>query len=430
MRSLFAPLLCALFLTHVPLAQADGVDVPPSVDRAAAGAQPVAALTLDQALRLAWSHSPVLAVARLELQAMEAAERQAGARPNPELGVLLEDTRRASRTTTIQMSQAIELGGKRVARLSFAARTREQADVGLAAKQAELRAAVTGAFFEVQGAQEHERLAVGSLDLARQASRMADRRVQAGKAPPMEHTKALVAEAGVRAELTQAQSDLRLARQRLASTWAPSMVVFERVESATDSLPILPTEPELRERIVHSPALRLAQLDVASRQAQSDGARAQAVPDLTVTLGAKRDAELGRTQAVMGVSIPLPLMDRQQAQVTQALRREDQAREQWVAASVRLQLEVSQAAEKLGLAREQALLLRREVLPAAQSAVDVAMKGYELGKFAFIDVLDAQRTLSQLRQQAVRHTADAFRAAAALERLLGHPADAQRVSTE
>jgi cobalt-zinc-cadmium efflux system outer membrane protein len=154
------------------------------------------------------------------------------------------------------------------------------------------------------------------------------------------------------------------------------------------------------------------------------------VPDLTVTLGAKRDAELGRTQAVMGVSIPLPLMDRQQAQVTQALRREDQAREQWVAASVRLQLEVSQAAEKLGLAREQVLLLRREVLPAAQSAVDVAMKGYELGKFAFIDVLDAQRTLSQLRQQAVRHTADAFRAAAELERLLGHPADAQRVSTE
>src|SRR5437868_4264502 len=74
------------------------------------------ALTLAEAQRLALTHNPDLASARLELQAQQGAELQAGARPNPELGLLLEDTRRATRTSTVQLSQAIELGGKRAAR--------------------------------------------------------------------------------------------------------------------------------------------------------------------------------------------------------------------------------------------------------------------------------------------------------------------------
>jgi cobalt-zinc-cadmium efflux system outer membrane protein len=144
MRSIFVPMVLAVLYFNVMGARAE-------TDSAAT-------LTLDAAVRLALTHNPALAIARLELQAMEAAELQAGVRPNPELGVLVEDSRSANRTTTVQLSQAIELGGKRAARLSFAARGREQAVVALQAKQAELRAAVAQAFFEVLGVQEQLRL--------------------------------------------------------------------------------------------------------------------------------------------------------------------------------------------------------------------------------------------------------------------------------
>ena len=89
----------------------------------------------------------------------------------------------------------------------------------------------------------------------------------------------------------------------------------------------------------------------------------------------------------------------------------------------RLQAEVGQSLEKLRLSREQSQMLRREALPAT-TAYEAAVKGYELGKFAFIDVLDAQRTLVQTQQQILRSTADAYRAAAELDRLLGHTAGA------
>jgi cobalt-zinc-cadmium efflux system outer membrane protein len=387
------------------------------------------AMSLQSATRLALAHNPELAIARLELQAWEGTAQQAGARPNPELGLLVEDTRSASRTTTIQWRQSIELGGKRAARVSAAAHGREQAGISLLAKQAELRAAVALAFFELLGAQEQVRLTQASLDLAGKASSIAGKRVQAGKVPPLEQTQALVAESGVRAELAQAQSDLRLGRQRLSAFWGPGQAVFDRVDGDAARLPDLPSDRLVGELMAQAPAIRLARLDIARRQALSQGERAKRVPDLTVTLGAKRDSALGHTQAIVGLSMPLPLLDRNQGDLVAALRREDQAREMLKLTRLRLQSEVSGSLETLGLMRQQVQVLRAEVLPAAQTAYAVAVKGYALGKFAFLDVLDAQRTLFQLRQKMLRNTADAYRAAAELDRMLGPSPDRDDAQT-
>jgi outer membrane protein, heavy metal efflux system len=378
-------------------------------------------MTLAEARRLALAHNPDLASARLELQAQQAAELQAGARPNPELGVLFEDTRTATRTSTVQFSQAIELGGKRAARQAAAAQAREQAAVALLAKEAELRAAVAAGFFELLGAQAQQGLAEASLTLARSAVTAADKRLQAGKVPPLELAKARVAEAGARAELAQAQSERLLARGRLAALWSQGPQAIVQADGDTAALPEPSDASRLAEWMADAPTLRLARLDIARRQALAEVERARRVPDVTVTVGAKRDAELGRTQSVLGFSLPLPVNDRNQGALLEALRREDQAREALTAATLKLQLDVAQAAARLTLAREQAQLLRDEALPTAQTAHDAALKGYELGKFAFLDVLDAQRTLFQLRRQVLQHSADAHRAAADLDRLLGRP---------
>lgn len=424
MRSPFrgygVPLLMAALWSPVLPALADTTQPAPSVVASSISAE--AELTLHDAVRLALAHNPDVASARLEIQAMEGLEIQAGARPNPEIGVLVEDTQSATRTTTVQWVQPIEMGGKRAARLAAAAGALDQAKVGLHAKQAETRAAVTSAYFEVLGAQEQVRLVQASLALASNATGIAAKRLQAGKVPPLEQTKAQVAESGVRAELAQSQSELQLARQRLSAFWGQGKMAFGRVSGDAEALPQMPQAQQVHALLPQSPAIRLAQLDIVRRQALTDGERAKRVPDLSVTLGAKRANDLGRTQAVMGLSIPLPIGDSNQGNLLEALRREDQAREALTATTLKLESDVAQAMEKLRLTREQVHMLRSEVLPSAQSAYDAAAKGYELGKFAFLEVLDAQRTLFQLRQQMLRSTAEAFRAAGDLDRLLGQDA--------
>jgi len=388
-------------------------------------AEPAAPLTLKEALTLALSANADLAVAAREVDATQAAVLQSNSRPNPELSAQIEDTRAATRTTTLLLTQPIERGGKRTARIGAAERERDVAAADLRARRAELRATVVLSFHAVLAAQERVKLAANSAELARRATDAAAKRVQAGKVAPVEETKARVAEAGARLDAAQAQSELRLARQSLSATWGNPAPRFERAEptGAADVLPALPAADSLAARVAAAPTIARAQAEVQRRQALTEIEQGKRVPDVNVSVGVKRDAEAGRSQAVVGFSVPLPLFDTNQGSLQEALRREDKARDELAAARLRLHSDALQALERLAALRAEVQLLRDEVLPGAQSAYDVAVKGFELGKFDFLDVLDAQRTLFETKSRQLRALAEAQRAATEIDRLLGDPSE-------
>lgn len=396
-------------------AQSPALPAAPAVGNVA---QAIEVLTLQRAIDMAMASNAELSAARRELEAAEGPVLQGGSRPNPELSFLLEDVQRATRTTTLQINQPIELGGKRAARISAAERGRDIAAAELAAKRADLRATVVSAFYDVRLAQEHVKLAGDSTELARRAADAAGKRVQAGKLSPVEETKARVAVVTAGLEAAQAASELRLSRQRLAASWGDASPRFDRVES--DSAPAcVPTFDAVAARLAASPSLRRAQIEVQRRSALSDLERAKRTPDLTVSLGVKRDEQVGRNQAVIGLSLPLPLFDRNQGNLLEALRREDKSRDELAAADIQLKSAVAQAWGRLDTAGAQAQTIRDQVLPGAQSAYDAATRGFELGKFNFLDVLDAQRTLFQGTAQYLRARGEAHRTAADIDRLLG-----------
>jgi cobalt-zinc-cadmium efflux system outer membrane protein len=105
--------------------------------------------------------------------------------------------------------------------------------------------------------------------------------------------------------------------------------------------------------------------------------------------------------------------------VAEALSREEKARDDLAAAELQLGADVAQATERLRSARATAQTLQRDALPGAEAAYKAAARGFELGKFSFLEALDAQRTLFQVRNQHLLAVADAHRAAAELDRLLG-----------
>lgn len=391
----------------------------PSLNHAAEVAGP---LTLQAALALAMQSNPELSAAQFELQAVEASVLQANVLPNPSLDLGVEDTRRETRESTLQVSQPIELGGKRSARARAAQSGRDAALAELNAKRAEVRAAVIAAFFDVMSAQERLRLAQDSLELAQRATNIANKRVAAGKVSPVEETKARVAESSIRLELVQARSELVSARKRLSATWGSPAPGFEKVDGQLEVLPELPALPNLSQRLAGAPALSRARYEVDRRQALAQVERSRRIPDLTVSVGVKRSEELGRNQAVVGLSVPLPLFDSNSGNVLESLRRVDKARDELSATELRLGSELAQAYEKLSVSRQEAESLQNEVVPGAQSAYDAAAKGFEFGKFGFLDVLDAQRTLLQAKSQYLRALSEAHRAAADIDRILGEPA--------
>lgn len=414
----FAALAFAPALAQSAAAASDGIS-----DRASARptrtTEPAAPLNLQSALTLALGANAELSAARQEVDAIDASILQAGARPNPEVAMLVEGARSDTRTSTLQLNQAIELGGKRAARIAAAERGRDAATADLNVKRADIRATVIAAFFDVLTAQERVRLANESVELAQRGTSVASRRVIAGKVSPVEETKARIAQANVRLELNQAKSDLANSRKRLAATWGNPLPRFEQADGQFDLLPEFPVLNEMNMRLANAPALARAQFEVERRDALAQLERRRRVPDVTISLGVKRSDEPGRNQAIVGLSVPLPLFDRNQGNVLETMRRADKARFELTAIQVRLDSDLAQAHERLNAARQDADLLHRDILPGSQDAYEAASKGFEFGKFGFLDVLDAQRTLLQAKSQYLRALSEAHRAAAEIERILG-----------
>lgn len=376
-------------------------------------------LTLQKAVALALDGNLDLAVARREIEATQGQVIQGQARPNPELAYSLEDQRAATRTQSVQINLPVEMGGKRAARITAAERGRDIAVEELNLRRVEIRANVVAAFFETLAAQERAELAGASVDLAKRATDAVAKRVAAGKVSPVEETKARVAEAGVRVELAQAQSEQRSARARLSSLLGANPPRFTLVVGSVDELPTVPSFNNVQQRLSASPTLRRAQLEVERRRSLVDVERSKRIPDVTFSLGVKRPNELQRDQLLFGVSVPLPLFDRNQGNLLEALKREDKARDELQALNVRVSTDVLQARERLESIRGEVDVLQRDVLPGAKSAYDAATVGFENGKFNFLEVLDAQRTYFAAKSQYLKALAEAHRAASDIDRVLG-----------
>lgn len=376
-------------------------------------------LSLDSALARAFANNPELAAARWEIDIAQGARQQAGLIPNPVLSVDAEDTRRDSRTTSVKLSQALELGGKRGARIDVASRGQELAALELERRRNQLRADVLDAYYTALRAQERTQLAGRSLALAERGVAVAQGRVNAGKASPVEATRAQVQLAEVRLELNRGQMEQDNAYRRLAMVTGAATSDFAGVQEQPLALAALPAPAQLLGRLPETTELRLAEQEVVQREASLGLEKAQRIPDLDVSVGSQYDASARERVNLVGLSMPLPLFNRNQGNVLSAARRADQARDLRNATELRLRTETRQALEQWNTARGEVQSFNQTILPAAQRAVDSATQGFEMGKFSFLDVLDAQRTLIGARTQylaAVAQTTDAW---VRIERIYG-----------
>lgn len=383
---------------------------------AAATAEP---LSLAKAIELALEGNPEVAAAKRQLEATEGQVLQGRSRPNPELAYSLEDARSKTRTQSWQLNLPLELGGKRAARTKAAEKSREQAQAQLAELKATVRANVAAAYFDVLTAQERLVLARDSAALAKSSTDTVSKRVAAGKVSPVEESKARVAEAGVRVELAQAASEQRNALSRLFALLGRIDTPFTVLEGKAENLPSAPSLADLQPLISSAPGVVLARIEVDRRKALTDLEQSKRVPDVTVSVGMQRSNETQRNVLLLGVSVPLPVFDRNQGNLLEALKLEDKARDELQAATVRLHSEVAQARERLSTITAEVQSLQQDVLPGAKSAYDAATIGFENGKFNFLEVLDAQRTYFTAKSQYLKALGEAHRAAADIDRLLG-----------
>jgi len=443
------------------------------------------AITLSQAITLVLAHNPNLAVYPYDLRAAEARQIQARKWPNPELSLEVEDIQlsgasgahRESSTTglglgegrpafvsewsreteggsnnpfaeaevTVNLSQVIELGGKRSRRIIAAARDRDTVTWEYEIARANILETTAKAFVAGLTAQEKCKLDQELVVLAEQVLRTVSARVDAGRVSPLEARKAETALATARLQAENAERDLTAARSALASLWGEETARFDRLEGILESVRDIPPLAALYERITKNPDLARWGAELEKRHAAVALARSEAVPDLTVSAGyrARHASEakgngwtLGsegiyRTRfrsesdsswdnlLVLGVSIPLPIFDRNEGAIKEAKHLAAKASAEQQAARARIHAALNMAYQELANAHASVKTLKDKVIPSADETFAAINEAYVQGKFGFLDVLDAQRTLFEVSERYLEALSAYHQNVAALERLTG-----------
>jgi len=392
--------------------------------------EPNGVMTLSEALAMALMHNPELRAFSWELRVSEARQLQERPLPNPELQVEVEEVGgTGERTdfdgaeTTIQLSQLIELGDKRAKRIKVAELEKELARWDYEAKRLDVFTDVTKSFVDVLAAQERIELMEELVRLSERVLNAVGQRVAAGKDSPVEQIKARVTLASAQIQFEKAKRNLEAARRRLSATWGGRSPAFERAVGRFYLTSPVPSFAEVTSLINQNPDVARWAVEMGQRRAALELAKAKAIQDLKLSGGMQRFNETDDNALVFGLSIPLPVFDRNQGKIREATYRLVKAEEKRKAVETNVRSALSEAMRMLSSAFTEATLLKNDILPGAQSAFEVTSQGYREGKFDYLAVLDAQRTFFEAKARYVEALATYHRAKADVERLIGRGID-------
>ncbi len=390
--------------------------------------QPAGSLTLHDALALALLRNPELAAFSWEVRAREARTLQAGLPPNPEFQFQTENFGGTGTyggldeaETTVGLGQLVELGGKRARRRRLASLERDLAGWDYEARRIDVFAETARRFTDVLAAQERISLNKELVDLAEKMVQTVSARVRTGKVSPVDQTKARIALSTSRIDLERSMRDLEAARNALSATWGSSSPVFEQVTGNLYVLPAIPTLDVMEKRVSNNPDIARWMIELERRKASVAVEKAGRIPDPTLSGAVRYLGESNDTAFVVGLSIPMPVFDRNQGNLLEARYRLSKAEVERRAAVTRIRALLAAGYQALSATYAEATSLRDEVLPGAQRVFEAAGEAFRQGKLGYLDVLDAQRTFFEAKARYVDALNRFHKAVVDLERLTGEP---------
>jgi cobalt-zinc-cadmium efflux system outer membrane protein len=383
-------------------------------------------LTLDMALSASRSANPTLTTASFRIKAAEAAVRQSGVLPNPELSTEFSefggsDDRSGTRAmeSTIGISQEIQLGGKRKRRVELAQKELAVVKIEHAEALLELDTRVRLAFLNVSTAQKDEVLAKKGLDLVRKTYDIVMKRIKSGDISPIQVNKVKVELASGRLGVVRAERQLSIARRELASLWGAREPHFSKVVDVPEHNPTVPDDDTFRTLLGEHPRALKLQAKVDKAKAAASLAKAEAWPDMEVSAGVSRFNETDDNAFSLGISFPLPFFNRNKGRIDESYAQIGEATSEKETSLLGMHRELTIVREKLSSSGIELKAFNDEIIPAAERSHEAVLKAFQTGDQEFLDVLDAQRTLLEAKQTTLSLTAEYRKLVIELDRITG-----------
>jgi cobalt-zinc-cadmium efflux system outer membrane protein len=367
-------------------------------------------LTLGAAVDRALAQNADVRAAEAEVRAAKARLEGASALmvSNPEVSAGVGPRNTGDRRTIdyeVALSQRVEIGGQRGARVAAARAALGAAEGRLASTRARVASEVRGLLGRVGAASMRAELAAEAQRLAEQAAKAAEKRFQAGdvarievNSARLERARATRAALEAEQERVAAVAELELVLASEPGTLPEIAFGLEDESRATErSLDEL-----VREALASRPDVAAGRLDVAAAEAEASLATREVVPTPSLGVSIAREDE---ANVVLGtLSFELPLFARNQAERGVASARVQQAR--IALAALRPPRRVLDAFDP-------------ETNAAVAANLALVTKAYEAGQIDFVRYQLLRREALDARRDRIDALEALNRAEAQQERALG-----------
>ncbi|WP_158633328.1 TolC family protein [Tautonia sociabilis] len=420
------------------LAQATS-DAPPGGQMSTADAKATAkprgskakaeAVTLDEAILRGLARSPRLKASQAAEAASRGERRQAGALLNPEVSFSKENFRAGKAYKVISpaqnvygVSQRVEVGGKIASRERIAEEGVQIASLETRATALDLIRDITIAYAEAVAAEENVRLSAEQKELADDVLKSVSMRVEAAASPQIQRSRAEVERSAAAVALDGAKREREIARRALATLMGQVEADFKLDNKAFFTLS-KPDAPEDPEGLKGNPDVLKLNPALEQSRARLELERANAIPDPLLSAGVIEIPSARDKAFVVGVSLPLPVFNANRGNIERARGELSRTEQENRRVALSLDADLARAGQQLENAYVQANTLKSRIIPSAQEAFSLAREGYGLGRFPYLEVLDAQRSLFAVKQQHIAALRQYHTARAVVERLTASHAD-------
>jgi len=387
--------LVACVLVHaVALAQAQPPGGTPEVS---------SEVTADQAVALYREHSPRLAANRAAIDVTAADLLDARIYPNPTLSLSTTNITQGQDTfghhqETVGLDVPILIGGQRGHR-------ERAADARIAAKRAEVDVDQAKAELEIRrrflgllAAQQKVTALAAALDDAKAVRVIVAGRQQAGAKSPYELERTDLALAALTSKRDEAVTDVAVASGALAQAvglpdWQPRAVGAFQLPELTTPAAAAPGDDH--------PELVAGVASQAVARSEEAVAHAEAVPTPSLQLQGFGTTDPEGIALTVGISIPLPLFDRNQGAIARARAQEHAAELEHHATTAELTADLTRAVAIERARHAAAAQFEADAIERLPRVRTMAEASYRAGQGGIVELLDALDAITEARLREI-----------------------------
>lgn len=381
-----------------------------------------ARLTLQQALQLTLKHNSQLAAYPFYIRQLEAQYNQAGISP-----AAMAEIKLANNTATLTLSQSIELGNKRHARIRLTSAKQLQLQAEFEITKLDILAETSRRYYQLLALQKQKVLLSTRIGQEQRALKIIKKRAKAGGVAQADVATMELGLARSNNTFEQLKHEIALQKNWLSAMWLSQGSLSQTHDNAVlgslSKLPILPNKEALtqiiKQGIEQLPDYRyqIALARLADQQVALNKANGRA--NVNLGLGLRHNDSNNQQSLVLTASMPINFSNPNRGRIASAQAGQALSQQQLADKRLQLSIELNRIGATLEKELQQAKEINNRLLPLASELLSSTQKAYRQGQYTVLQWIDAQNQVFNLEQDLINSQVRIFTQILELERILG-----------